>query len=560
MIENLPTKLTLDQLLAFNFGDIEANDDKLLFDSICKTTSIIELLIGDKTIIIGEKGTGKTALFRLLKDRKLEFVNRNGYKNLILAIDDNFLYRHIKSHVLKLISITIEERHFKYQVVWEIFIFFKIINFLKENNFELPPSLKKAFDLSNQIFGKNKEGGIFDLFRNSKTTFGFKLYNTPGDILLPDFYLKTEPTLESTPKEESIDRLEIDLDSFKAEISKLLKNSNVKLIILIDRLDEFVSKSDLKIQLDMLDALITVEREYHRFENIELKIFLRDDLFKQLSFEGIGYDKVISKKIDLIWTPEKIREFIARRIIFNFQNVLNLASLGITVKQEKLEIGSSAITENYHSPNFIIKLYRLAYKVLKPNHYAQKFPRKVNLTDEINKQVILTIFPKFIEHISTEGKKEDIEVFEYLATHFNLGTGNSIPRLFILFLNKLFEIIKEYYVQNFDSLPSLNNEKCYELIKHGFFSSAYKNFQTEVFKHFISLNREFEKKLNLLHNKKGQRYSFIAKELKGFIDFKNNDDLSIFCEYLVHIGYFKKTKDNIAVENQRFEIPILFRT
>ena len=71
---------------------------------------------------------------------------------------------------------------------------------------------------------------------------------------------------------------------------------NLNFVVLIDRLDEFVSRNSIEIQLNMLEALISVEREYSNFSNIELKIFLRDDLFKQLSFDGIGYDKVISKK------------------------------------------------------------------------------------------------------------------------------------------------------------------------------------------------------------------------------------------------------------------------
>ena len=73
MIENLPKELTINQLQRINFGDIEANDDRLLFDSVCKTASVIEFINGSKNIVLGEKGTGKTALFRLVKDNKLKF-------------------------------------------------------------------------------------------------------------------------------------------------------------------------------------------------------------------------------------------------------------------------------------------------------------------------------------------------------------------------------------------------------------------------------------------------------------------------------------------------------
>jgi ABC-type molybdenum transport system ATPase subunit/photorepair protein PhrA len=78
MIENLPKEITSKNLHSFNFGNIEANNDELLFESVCKTSSIIDFLTGKKNIVLGEKGTGKTALFRLLKEEKLRFKNNHG--------------------------------------------------------------------------------------------------------------------------------------------------------------------------------------------------------------------------------------------------------------------------------------------------------------------------------------------------------------------------------------------------------------------------------------------------------------------------------------------------
>ena len=54
MIENLPKEFTIRQLQQFNFGNIEANDDELLFDSVCKTSAILEFINGSKNIVLGE--------------------------------------------------------------------------------------------------------------------------------------------------------------------------------------------------------------------------------------------------------------------------------------------------------------------------------------------------------------------------------------------------------------------------------------------------------------------------------------------------------------------------
>jgi hypothetical protein len=557
MINNLPSKITLSQISKFNFGNIEANDDKLLFESVCKTAAIDEFLNGEKNIVLGEKGTGKTALFRLLKEKKMQFVKRNGHQNLILSIDDNFQYKHIKNEVLKLVSSSISEESFKYQIVWEIFLYHKIINFLS-NQIDINKDLKKSLELCNQIFGKSTNG-ISEIFKNYKRTFGIKLYNTPSDILLPDFYTTSEPINPITKKENSIEKLELDLDYYKAEVSKLLKSNNKKLIILIDRLDEFVSRSENSTQIEMLEALIAVEREYSKYPNIELNIFLRDDLFNSLSFEGIGYDKVVSKRVELKWSNEKIREFIARRILFNFVNVLGLNSINITVDHNDLEIDTSEEIKSYKSPNIGQRLYRSILKRVNPNHYAQKFARKVNLSDDINKQIILTIFPRYIEHVNNDGKTTDMDIFDYFSTHFNLGTGNSIPRLFILYLNKCFEIIKDYYRANQDQIPNLDSKtNCYEIVKRGFFSKGYKEFQKEVYNNFAKLNKEFEPLINLFKDKRGNRITFRAKELKGLLNI-NDGELELFCDYMIHIGMFTLTNNSSSLDNQKFEIPILFR-
>jgi hypothetical protein len=558
MITNLPLKITKNNLQEFDFGNIEANDDNLLFDSVCKTSSIVEFLSGKKNIVLGEKGTGKTALFRLIKEEKLKLKQKNGYKNIIIPIEDNFQYKNIKGKVLRLIETDIEEENFKYQIVWELFLFYKCLDKIKKLDLELPKSIKEAIKLTDNIFSKNE---ITD-FLKTKTKIGIKLYDTPTSIL-PDFYISTEPTninQDNGIKGKSIEKLEIDIDYYKEELNLFLIKNELNFVVLIDRLDEFVSRNSIKIQIDMLEALISVEREYSRYSNIELKVFLRDDLFKQLSLDGIGYDKVISKKVDLIWDASKIREFIAKRIYNNYKNVFNLDHLKVHVADENLEVDTSIETENFIKPKFYVRLYRKAIKKLKPRQYALKYPRKVNLNDNLNREIILSILPKYVGFVNEEGKTEEIEIFDFFSEKFNLGTDNSIPRLILIFLNKLISVINNYYMENMDELPiQQNSVNCYELVKKGFFIKAYDDFKEEIYLNFSKLNPEFEQKILLLKERIGHRYSFSAKELKGLLDFKDDSELFHFCNYLLHIGLLKRTNNTTTVEKMKFILPEMFR-
>lgn len=556
MIENLPKQITYENLHSFSFGDIEANNDELLFHSVCKTTSIIDFLTGKKNIALGEKGTGKTALFRLLKEEKLKFQNHHGYKNLIIPIDDNFQYKNLKGKILNLIQTESEDDVFKYQIVWELYLFFKITKKIETLNIILPKTIKDAISLTNSTFGKNG----MDSFLKAKKTFGIKLYDTSTNIL-PDIYFTTEPIVHNDNlKGESINKLEIDLDFYKQEINNFLIEHELNIIILIDRLDEFVSRSSIEIQKELLEALIAVEREYGNYSNLELKIFLRDDLFHQLSFDGIGYDKVISKKIDLKWTPENIREFIAKRLIYNVKHIFKLEHIRVSVAQENLEIDTSIDTDNYIKPPFYVIWYRKAMKKINKAHYEQKFPRKDNLDDNINKQIILSFLPKYVSFKNQDGKIEKIEIFDYLSNNFNLGTGNSIPRLILIFFDKIFNGISEYYLRNRDELPvQKTDSNCFELVKEGFFIKAYEDFKKDIYINFSKLNPDFENEILLFKEKIGNRYSFRAKELKNFLSIKEDFELIHFCNYMMHIGIFRRTNSSTSPENMKFEIPIMFR-
>lgn len=556
MIENLPDNIEFIQLSRMNFGNIEANDDILLFDSICKTTSMLEFLNGTKSIVLGEKGTGKTALFRLLKEDKIKFDQTNGFKNLIIPIEDNFEYKNIKAKLAAIIGVNGGDEHFKYQIIWELYLYKKIVDKIKIIELPLTENLKNSIKLCNDLLNSS----TIDTFIKSKKTFGVKLYDASTTIL-PDFYFSTEPVLsKENTKEDAIDKLEVDLDLFKKEVNEILKENNYKLIILIDRLDEFISKSVLETQIEMLEALVATEREFGRYSNIDLKIFLRDDLFKQLKFEGIGFDKVITKKIDLIWTPEKIREFIAKRLRTNYINIFNLSTFKIFLNNESLEIDTSVDTIDYVKPIFYVRWYRIILKKINKKHYEQKFPRKVNLNDNISKEIILTFFPRYVDCHNAEGRITEIDIFDFFGTMFNLGTGNTIPRLILIFLDKLMSIAKNYYQNNFDKLPiSATPEGCFEIFKKGFFEKAYDEFKSEIYINYAKLNPEFEQTIMLFKEKIGNKYSLKPRELKNMLGFKNDDEIIHFCNYLLHIGMLHRTNNTNIITDMKFELPLMFR-
>ena len=69
-----------------------------------------------------------------------------------------------------------------------------------------------------------------------------------------------------------------------------------------------------------------------------MKLFLRRDLFEKIDLLEFGAEKVDFRTVDLTWTPEDIREFLAKRIFYNYDMVLGLPMLLVTFPEENLYV------------------------------------------------------------------------------------------------------------------------------------------------------------------------------------------------------------------------------
>lgn len=174
MITNLPQVFPVSKLEHFVFGDVEATTDDLLDNDmcICRIRPVDEFLKGRKSIVIGERGTGKTALFRLVSSNKLSFTNDNSLRQLIIPIDEDLQFTTIKEIITSKIKITSNTDCLKYRFVWEIFLFYRILVCLEENC-KLDDNLQDIVDKFREIFGNlKKKNSLIELLLSQKKTIG----------------------------------------------------------------------------------------------------------------------------------------------------------------------------------------------------------------------------------------------------------------------------------------------------------------------------------------------------------------------------------------------------
>jgi hypothetical protein len=565
MITNLPIKFPLDKLDDFIFGDVEANNDELLEHDlcVCKIRPINEFLKGRKNIIIGERGTGKTALFRLLRDGKIHFVEKSGYEQIVLAIDEDLQFKAINELVNSKINITSKKECLKYRFVWEVFLLYRIA-VCYEQSCTNNKKAKNAIDTIKEVFGGlKKQASIFDVLLSQKKTVGCKVDQSSTQIPIPDFYLSVESSGTGVSNEENKELFAlINIEQYKQLLNECLGEQNTILYVMIDKLDEFVLKEEYEIQKKIIQGLLFVERSYNRFSNIKLKIFLRSDIFKKLNFDELGYEKVSSRKVDLTWSHEDIREFLARRIVFNYFNIFELDYLEIDVEKERLYIDETSLSHldalkyssSVHSSK-ADKIIKFIGKALNRDSYGM---RKTNFNDEINREIITSIFPRKIPHKDVSGSDRDISIFEYLSTHFNMSSGKTTPRLILMYLEICFEKTREYYEKNADiqELKLENNE--YPLIKKPLLSVAYFNLQNQIWDAVSKVSQTWENWINILRNKKKQgemKYSFMESAING----NSEEELKQFLAFMTHLGILECKNWELPHDQRIYTLPILFK-
>jgi len=146
MITNLPIKFPVSALHDFDFGDADAQMDKLLLDCVVPTAPMAEVLADRKDIVLGYRGTGKSALVRLLAEGHLTFKCEGGLKPIVLTLNEEFPFRLI-ADLLGRSKVSEKNQKLNSRVVWQLLITYRALQHIKEQLTDIDSELQN--DLSN---------------------------------------------------------------------------------------------------------------------------------------------------------------------------------------------------------------------------------------------------------------------------------------------------------------------------------------------------------------------------------------------------------------------------
>jgi hypothetical protein len=315
------------KLAQFSFGDPDARSDDVLVHCFQKIHGVDEFLSGSKNIVLGERGAGKSALFRILSDGKMHFAldKKEKQRNqIIVPIEDDLEYLAIANVIENRFIDKTKRPHGKYRYLWELYILSRAIEKLEETFGSENEIQTLRQDLGDALGLPSTRGfRMRDLFTAYKLTVGSTIEQTGA--ITPT--VSIEPAKDSKNSKGEVTDYEI--SQIRNRLRKFIKSKNSVVIVLVDKIDDFVVGLTYEEQIKNIQALVECTQDY-RFPEIKLKIFLRADLYKRLNFERGGYDKISPQVVRLEWTVDDICEFVARRLWFNYQLLeIKLPDLGV---------------------------------------------------------------------------------------------------------------------------------------------------------------------------------------------------------------------------------------
>ena len=278
-----------------NFGHrIAENESETLNAYFVETEQWRKVISGQVDVIYGPKGSGKSALYALLR------INRSSLseKGIILAPGESVRGAPVFEALVSDPPASEEE----FRGLWKLYFLSLIGTAVKdaqlsgESYGELQMLLEEASLVQPEFSLKRSFRAALDYVRRIQAVSGgVKIDPHTGQAA----GVEGKITLRE-PGTEARKRGFISADSVLAVADKALKENGCTFWIALDRLDVAFADSPA-LEENALRALFRVYRDIASLDNIKLKILLRDDIWSRITASGFREASHITQSITITW-------------------------------------------------------------------------------------------------------------------------------------------------------------------------------------------------------------------------------------------------------------------
>lgn len=313
---DVPSKADRSTLQILSFGDPTAeNEMTTLGKYFLQTDQFSRALRGEVNLVVGRKGSGKTALFLQLRDKI-----RSDKRNIMVDLKPEG-YQLIKLKEDLLSYLTGGSRQHLITAFWEYLLLLEVTYKVLEKD-------RLTHKHNHEIYGK---------YLDLESTYNIENFSTEGDFserllvlsnkIASEYRAKYGETPETKLTVEEVTSIvhSHDIRALRTKLSDYL-NSKQSVWILFDNLDKGwntggVDEIDLIVLRCLVEAGRKIEREMQRqHHDFNCIIFIRNDVYELLMKNSADYGKDMRAVLD--WTePDMLREMLRLRLVSGLDNV-----------------------------------------------------------------------------------------------------------------------------------------------------------------------------------------------------------------------------------------------
>lgn len=322
-------------LAATRFGTRIAEDEiEHLAQYFVETEQWRKVAAGDVDVVYGPKGSGKSALYALLRMGREERLA----KGIIVAPGENVRGTPVFEELVADPPASEEQ----FRGLWKFYFLsligsaFLIIEVKSEPAKRVIEALEREGLIVAEWSLRRMLRAALDYVRRvDGVAGGVKLNPVTGT---PEG-LEAKVTLREPGAEERA-RGFVSADTLLEMADQGLASEGMKLWILLDRLDVAFADSEA-LEANALKALFRVYRDMAALSNFAVKIFLRDDIWARITDVGFREASHITRAITITWNAPALLHLVVRRLLHNpalreFYAVDTDAVLASTEEQKKL--------------------------------------------------------------------------------------------------------------------------------------------------------------------------------------------------------------------------------
>ena len=284
------------RLQDLQFGAEEAERDKLLDENFIHLPGYTDIVLGKKNIVVGDRGTGKSAMFSQLEISNVS-TSSDQTPRVVPVSHPAEMLKKLEANDSELR--TAEQFRAGWLTLAAYFLAVSLNTFSSNQQKRAAARLRQAFSDNDETSSTSLK--ILKRLWKWRSSVKIRL----GPILI-------EPA--AMPNKGRQGGAIIDLSAFIRDAAKIFKESNQSVIIALDQIDE-IHKYDRALQEKAVQGLFLAEGDLAQISGVNFLVFIRSDLFKIYDIQE--KNKLVSRTLNIIWNKQDLLQFLVDRVLGN---------------------------------------------------------------------------------------------------------------------------------------------------------------------------------------------------------------------------------------------------